>query len=204
MFLAAEVERALLMGGEGDFVKGGQGGDGGRDESGTKYQGRGGAGGIGLAGDAEVSDVALLAGLHGKGYHGFPLAGYGGDGYRGDVTFVDPPYPLLDLPDELRAGQTINAIVRGESGSQVVILFSDTRGWVDLPNVRGHPLVALPGGSFVRIDAGTIGPSGKVEASIDLPKEQALWGLVLTVQALVTTPAGSLTLTNAPTRVVGP
>ncbi|MEW6742278.1 MAG: FG-GAP repeat protein [Planctomycetota bacterium] len=189
----------LVMGRGGDEVRGGDGGNGGRDYSGSYYRERGGDGGIGLTGGlVEVSQVELSGG---KGGYGNPP---GGDGnpYVGDVAFTDPPYPTLDFPGDLRPGAHFNVSIEGEPGARVTLILSNRRGWTELPGIPGPPLVVQPGDFFMALDAGVIGPTGRLEIPIALLDDRAIRGLILTAQAMVTRET-VFVLTNAATRVVG-
>ncbi|MEW6742135.1 MAG: FG-GAP repeat protein [Planctomycetota bacterium] len=189
----------IAMGCCGDYLSGGDGGDGGTYYT-TPCQGAGGNGGVGFQGSrAEVSGTELLGG---EGGCGRP-PGHDGAPYQGVVSFVDPPYPVLDMEGDLHPGSQFDVTVHGEPGGTVELLLSNTLGWEELPDVGGAPLAVLPGDYYVGIDAGMIGPGGRLVIRLSLMDTPDLRGFPLSAQAFVTGPGGTVNLTNVATRLVG-
>ncbi|MFO0981459.1 MAG: hypothetical protein U1E76_06840 [Planctomycetota bacterium] len=194
---AAEL---LLAGCCGDEqVLGGQGGDAGWDSD--FRTGAGGDGGPGVSGmSAVVSHVDLLGGVGGFGYPN----GDAGPPYEGDVGFVNPPYPTLDVTDQFRIGESFQLTLRGQPGWSAVLLVSSRQGWIDPPWGQGPPLVAIPGEFFNTIYLGIIDDSGALQASVAIDGDPDSRGSPLTVQAVVTDPLdGASVFSSAATRTIG-
>ncbi|MEW6742499.1 MAG: hypothetical protein AB1486_07055 [Planctomycetota bacterium] len=194
--------RALLLGCCGDEIRGGHGGDGGQ---GYGYAwGAGGDGGHGIealpGSSAEVSQVLLKGG---KGGDGVPDGKHGSD-FVGDVTFRDPPYPTLDMEGDLHPGSSFAVTVRGEPDWAIVLLASDTAGWIELPGRPGPPLTAIPAGTFfLGLYAGLFGPTGERTFVLSLLNDPVLRGFALTLQMAALPGDGTFVLSNAATRIVG-
>ncbi|MEW6744640.1 MAG: hypothetical protein AB1486_17940 [Planctomycetota bacterium] len=191
----------LALGCCGDLFRGGDGGDGGKDPF-SSLRGAGGDGGPGIrvsAGYIEVSGVELQGG---EGGYGSP-SGNDGPPYVGNVDVTDPPYPVLDMEGDIHPGSSFDVTVHGLVGDSVILLLSDTPGWLDLPWRPGPPLSALPGGFFIGFHVGVIGPSGKVAVTLSMLNDPVVRGFALTSQAALLSGPGTFVLANAATRIVG-
>ncbi|MEW6743258.1 MAG: hypothetical protein AB1486_10915 [Planctomycetota bacterium] len=170
--------------------------------SGGGYRAPGGDGGPGVKvspdSHCEVSGVELIGGEGGNGTR----PGKDGPPYSGSVDFTDPPYPTLDMQGEIHPGSHLDVIIHGQTGDTVVLLLSENIGWLEIPGRRGPPLSALPGGFFVGVHLGSIGPGGELSVTLAMLNDPIVQGFALTAQAAVLLER-SFVLSNVATRIVG-
>ncbi|MFO0984551.1 MAG: hypothetical protein U1E76_22975 [Planctomycetota bacterium] len=193
--------QVLVLGTEQNAILGGKGGDGQASSDGCPNTG--GDGGAGVVGAATVSGVALAGGAGGSGQGSGGQDGNPGPPVQGSVTFIDPPYPVLQLTGDLHPGSTAILTLRGEPGAAVVLLLASTAGWLDLPpGLAGAPLEAIPGGAFLVLPVGGLPASGALTFAAVIPGGATLRGAAFTVQAVVFG-AGVPMVSNGATRIIG-
>jgi hypothetical protein len=183
----------IIVGSEGDVIRGGVGGD-----SDACYVG--GDGGDGLAissGSALVSRVRLEAG---PGGDGIPK-GKDGQAYTGNVVRDDRlPFLLASSgasPGKI-LGVTIDSVVSG-----ALILLAAGQGGFETIAAIGPPLSALPGQWFFVLPAGAIQAGLPLTLSLPIPDDPVVQGLSVNLQAVILSSPSDLFLTNAVTRVIG-
>ncbi|MEW6743930.1 MAG: hypothetical protein AB1486_14355 [Planctomycetota bacterium] len=196
--IEATDSTVIILGDEGEEVRGGDGGDGYEF-----YAGDGGDGGAAYLevrnSAAVVSKVALLGGQGGAG----SPPGTDGPPFIGNVTRIDR-FPHLTMSGNLHPGSSFEVSVELVEAGRVLLILANRTGFVPLARFLGPPLSVLPGGGFFLVLSGGHGDAGAiVRVPVGLLDDPVLQGFPMNAQAAVIGDDGTLFLSNVEGRIVG-
>jgi hypothetical protein len=193
----ATSSAVIVLGADSDAITGGQGGKGAIDIF-YQYTSKGGQGGDGWHGQSlQISKVALVAGAGGPGApDGDPGLPSVGTVLRADVM------PYLGLTPNLVPGGSGTLTLHSINAGTFVALVATQGGFLNPGGIFGPPISAVPGGVFIVLPIGHVGPDSDLNLPFNVPNDPALRGVALDVQSILLADAGGVYTTQAVARVI--
>jgi hypothetical protein len=177
---------------------GGEGGSG-KITTGCGYPSyKGGDGGPGVFTDS--SSFAMLVGpitpVGGPGGEGSPT-GDPGPATSGNVTVESDPWPSLTIGGSGAIAAPLTLSAKAQPGDRLLMIAADRFDRLTVAGIGGFPLFAVPGGTFFFVmPIGSVGPTGEVDVTLNIPDNPAAIGQVAVFQVLAMPSQGLPKLSN--------
>ncbi|MFO0984292.1 MAG: hypothetical protein U1E76_21645 [Planctomycetota bacterium] len=107
------------------------------------------------------------------------------------MTVEGEPWPSLTIEGSGAIAAPLTLHVKAQAGDRVLMLAADRFDKRIVAGIGGFPLFAVPGGTFFFVvPVGTIGPTGQLDITLNIPDNPAAIGQVGVFQALATPSSG--------------